>query len=157
MPQLQEKNKVEDVLKQAKRKALSLLEHMDRTEAGLRQKLREKSYSEEVIDQALDYVKSFGYINDASYAERYILNKQHSKSKRELYMSLSQKGVCREDIEYAMNQCYEAEGEIEAICRLCEKKHFSVEDSSDAEKKKMYDYLMRKGFRSEDVRKILNV
>lgn len=148
---------MEDVLKQAKRKALRLLEHMDRTEAGLRQKLREKSYSEEVIDQVLDYVKSFGYVNDANYAERYILNKQNSKSKRELYMSLSQKGVCREDIEYAMNRCYETEGEIEVIRRLCEKKHFSAKDSSDAEKKKMYDYLLRKGFRNEDVKKVLNV
>ena len=148
---------MEDALKQAKRKALSLLEHMDRTEAGLRQKLREKSYSEEVIDQALDYVKSFGYINDTSYAERYILNKQTAKSRREIYMSLSQKGVSREDIECAMESCYEAESETEAIRRLCEKKHFSAEDSSDAEKQKMYGYLVRKGFRSEDVRRILKV
>lgn len=146
---------MEDALKQAKLKALSLLNYMDRTEEGLRQKLKEKSYSEEVIEQTLDYVKSFGYINDISYAERYILNKQNSKSRQEIYMSLSQKGVCREDIESAMENCYETESEIDAIRRLCEKKHFSAEGSSDAEKQKMYAYLVRKGFRSEEVRKIL--
>lgn len=146
---------MEDALKQAKLKALSLLNYMDRTEEGLRQKLKEKSYSEEVIEQTLDYVKSFGYINDISYAERYILNKQNSKSRQEIYMSLSQKGVCREDIESAMENCYETESEIDVIRRLCEKKHFSAEGSSDAEKQKMYAYLVRKGFRSEEVRKIL--
>lgn len=152
-----EKNRMEDALKQAKLKALSLLNYMDRTEVGLRQKLKEKSYSEEVIEQTLDYVKSFGYINDISYAERYILNKQNSKSRQEIYMALAQKGISKEDIEQAMEQSYEAEVEIEAIRRLCEKKHFSAEDSSDAEKQKMYGYLVRKGFRSEEVRKVLNV
>ena len=148
---------MEDALKQAKLKALSLLNYMDRTEEGLRQKLKEKSYSEEVIEQTLDYVKSFGYINDISYAERYILNKQNSKSRREIYMALSQKGVSREDIECAMESCYESESERDVIRRLCDKKHFSPESSSDIEKQKMYGYLMRKGFHSEEVRKILNV
>ena len=147
---------MEDALKQAKLKALGLLNYMDRTEAGLRQKLKEKSYSDEVIEQTMDYVKSFGYINDVSYAERYILNKQNSKSRQEIYMALLQKGISKEDIEQAMEQCYETEEEIEAIRRLCEKKHFLAESSSDAEKQKMYAYLLRKGFRSEEVRKVLN-
>ena len=99
---------MDDMIKEAKLKALSLLNYMDRTESQLRQKLKEKSFSDEAIEQAIDYVKSFGYINDAGYAERYILNKQGSKSRREIYASLSQKGINREDIETAM----EAMGEV---------------------------------------------
>lgn len=146
---------MDDMIKEAKLKALSLLNYMDRTESQLRQKLKEKSFSDEAIEQAVDYVKSFGYINDAGYAERYIMNKQSSKSRREIYVSLSQKGISREDIEAAMENCYEAEDELTAIRRLCEKKHFVAEEATDAEKKRMYNYLLRKGFRNEDVLDII--
>jgi SOS response regulatory protein OraA/RecX len=103
---------MDDMIKQAKQKALSLLNYMDRTESQLRQKLQEKSFDEQAIDAAVEYVKSFDYINDVSYAERYILNRQGTKSKREIYAALCQKGICREDIERAMESCYEAEDEF---------------------------------------------
>ena len=48
---------MEDALKQAKLKALSLLTDMDRTEEQLRQKLRQKAYEDDVIEQAIEYVK----------------------------------------------------------------------------------------------------
>ena len=123
----------------------------------LRQKLKEKSFSDEAIEQAIDYVKSFGYINDAGYAERYILNKQGSKSRREIYASLSQKGISRDIIDTAIENCYEPEDELAAICRLCEKKHFIAEEATDAEKNRMYNYLLRKGFKVDDVCKIIKV
>ena len=148
---------MDDRIKEAKLKALSLLNYMDRTESGLRQKLKEKSFDDETIDVAIEYVKSFGYLNDAGYAERYILNRQGSKSKREIYAALSQKGINREQIEIAIEKCYEAEDEIAAIQHICEKKHFITEEATDVEKKRMYNYLIRKGFRGEDVRKVLNV
>ena len=148
---------MDDVIKQAKQKALSLLNYMDRTESQLRKKLKEKSFSDEVIDEAVHYVKSFGYINDVGYAERYILNRQTSKSKREIYAALCQKGISREDIELAMESCYEEGDEITAIARLCEKKHFVAEEATDAEKNRMYNYLLRKGFTVDDVCKIIKV
>lgn len=148
---------MDDRIKEAKLKALSLLNYMDRTEAGLRQKLKEKSFDDKSIDEAIEYVKSFGYINDEGYAERYILNRHGSKSQREIYASLIQKGISREDIELAMEHCFVEDDELITIQRLCEKKHFVAEEATDVEKKRMYQYLLRKGFRREDVCKVLNV
>ena len=148
---------MDNMIKEAKQKALSLLNYMDRTESQIRHKLQEKSFSEEAIEQAIEYVKSFGYINDAGYAERYILNKQGSKSRREIYASLSQKGIRKEEIELAMENCFEVYDELATIQRLCEKKHFVAEEATDVEKRRMYQYLLRKGFRGEDVCKALNV
>ena len=148
---------MDDRIKEAKLKALSLLNYMDRTETGLRQKLKEKSFDDQAIDAAIEYVKSFGYINDVGYAERYIMNKKSSKSKWEIKTALSQKGIGKEDIECAMAECFESNDEIVTICRLCEKKHFVPEEATDVEKRRMYQYLLRKGFRGEDVCKILNV
>ena len=72
--------KKEVILKRAKLRALHLLNAMDRTEEQLRLKLLQGFYTEDVIEQALLYVKSFGYVEDLGYAERYIRSKSLSKS-----------------------------------------------------------------------------
>ena len=68
------------VLKRAKKKALLLLEQMDRSEANLREKLRQGLYPEQVIEEAIAYVKSFGYINDEDYIRRFVESRKGQKS-----------------------------------------------------------------------------
>ena len=75
----------EVVLKRAKLRAMHLLTDMARTEAGLRQKLKQAMYPEDIVEEALQYVQSFGYLDDGRYAENYILSKKSSKSRREIY------------------------------------------------------------------------
>lgn len=53
----------------ARKKAMRLLEHMDRTEKGLTDKLRQAEFSQEAVEDAIAYVKSYGYINDAVMPE----------------------------------------------------------------------------------------
>ena len=50
----------EVVFKRAKLRAMYLLEDMDRTEAGLREKLRQGLYPEDAAEEAIQNVKSFG-------------------------------------------------------------------------------------------------
>ena len=148
---------MEDNVKQAKLKALSLLTDMDRTEAQLRQKLKQKSYEDDVIEQAMEYVKSFGYIDDVNYAKRFVENRKKTKSKHEITAMLSQKGVHREVISQAIAECYHQEDALEAICYLVEKKCGSIEQCSDKDKKKVFDYLLRKGFSYEEIRQVIQV
>ena len=61
------------VLKRAKLRAMHLLTDMDRTEYQLKNKLIMGGYPEDIAEQALEYVKSFGYINDREYARRFPL------------------------------------------------------------------------------------
>lgn len=56
----------EVVGKRAKRRTMHLLEQMDRTEQQLREKLKQGGYPQACIDLALEYVKSFHYVDDAS-------------------------------------------------------------------------------------------
>ena len=149
--------KQEVLLKRAKLRAMHLLNAMDRTESQLRLKLKQNLYPEDVIEKAIQYVKSFGYVEDQGYAERFIHSRQQSKSKKEICAALYQKGVSKEQIDLAMETCYEEVDELDVIRKIVEKKRFSPEDSTPAEKKRMYDYLMRKGFRSEDIRQVIQV
>ena len=83
----------EIVLKRAKRKAMSLLQSMDRTESELRDRLLRQDFPEETVDQAVRYVKSFGYVDDRRYAESFILSRKGRKSRREIYAELSGKKI----------------------------------------------------------------
>ena len=153
----QRNHNMADELKQAKLKALSLLTDMDRTEEQLRQKLKQKAYSDDTTEQAINYVKSFGYLDDLKYAERFVESRKKTKSRQEISAMLSQKGVSREHISEALEMCYHSGDAVEAIRYLTEKKHVSLADSTDKEKKKIYDYLLRKGFRYEDIRQVIQV
>ena len=148
---------MDEILKQAKLKALRLLTDMDRTEEQLRTKLKQKGYPDEIVEQAIDYVKSFGYINDSNYARRFVESRKSSKSRKEIYAALIQKGLCKEYVEEALSSCYGCDDELQTIQGLVVKKHFSPEHSSEEEKKKLIAYLVRKGFSYESVRKVLEV
>ena len=79
------------VFKRAKLRAMHLLEDMDRTEAGLREKLRQGLYPEDAAEEAVRYVKSFGYLDDTRYAENFVRSRKDSKSRREIQGSSAQK------------------------------------------------------------------
>ena len=89
-----EKIQNEVLLKRAKKRAMHLLEDMDRTESALREKLKAGQYPGECNRaEQLTYVRSFGYLDDARYAENFIMSRKDTKSKREIKALLSQKGV----------------------------------------------------------------
>ena len=79
--------------KKARRKAMLLLEHMDRTEKGLSDRLRQAGFSREAAEDAMEYVKSYGYIDDLRYAQNYISYRIHTKSRQKILMELQQKGI----------------------------------------------------------------
>ena len=143
------------LLKRAKLRALHLLSDMDRTENALREKLRLGLYPQEIIDAAVEYVRSFGYLNDARYAENFVRSRQGMKSRREIRAQLLQKGVPSEMIDDAFEACGEEGGEADAIRRLLEKKRFDPVCADEREIQRLYGYLARKGFSYETVRQVI--
>lgn len=51
-------------------------------------------------------MRSFGYLDDARYAENFVMSRKDTKSKREIKALLSQKGVSDDLICLAFEQCY---------------------------------------------------
>ena len=127
-----------------------LLEQMDRTEQQLREKLKQGGYPQACIDLALEYVKSFHYVDDYRYACTYINYRQDRMSRYQLKVKLYGKGIPGELIDRALEECYEGD-EQEQIIRLLEKKKFDAQNSDPKEFTRVYQYLMRRGFRSNDV------
>lgn len=147
--------RTEIVLKRAKLRAMHLLTDTARSEKGLREKLRQGHYPEDIIEQAMDYVRSFGYLDDRKYAESFVLSRKESKSRKEIYAALLQKGVSAEQIQEVLDEVYAEEGEQEAIRKLILKRHVDVLQANEEELHKLYGYLARKGFRYEEIRKAI--
>lgn len=146
------------VIKRAKLRAMHLLTDMGRTESQLRTKLKQGGYTEEAAEAAIQYVKSFGYINDAEYTRSFIDSRKEKKSKKELYAALIQKGVSPEIIEQVFEETdYGEEDSRQAIEALMRKRNYHPETADAKEKQKMMGYLMRKGFSYQDVRNVLQV
>lgn len=139
----------EVVGKRAKKRAMHLLERQDRTEYQLRDKLKQNGYPQEVIEEAIAYVQKYHYVDDLRYACNYIHYQKERKSRRRLQQDLMQKGVSKQLIEQALEEEGDAD-EREAICRLLEKKGYRA-DMPRKEAHKLYQFLLRRGYKSSDI------
>lgn len=145
------------VLKRAKLRAMHLLSDMGRTESQLRSKLALGGYPEDIVEEAVAYVKSFGYINDLEYARSFIEGRKDKKSRKELHAALSLKGVDKELIEQAFEECYGNEDSRAAIEAILQKKKYDPHTADHAQTQRILGYLVRKGFRYEDIRQVIQV
>lgn len=150
-----QKIREEVIYKRARKRALHLLEDMDRTETELQEKLRQGLYPPDAVENAVSYVKSFGYLDDARYAEHFAASRSGSKSKKEIRALLARKGVSAEMIDRALETGYGEDGEAEAIRQILKKKRVDPATADPAQLQKIYGYLGRKGFSYEAVRQVI--
>lgn len=146
--------------KRAKLRAMNLLKTRSYTAHQLREKLRAGSYPEAIAEEAIRYVSSFGYINDAQYAADYIEYHKEQRTKTRIFMDLCKKGIEKSLIEEAWeNIIGEERQELEKkqIIYWIQKKHFLPEEASPEEKQKMMSFLYRKGFSIETIRSTLSL
>ena len=140
--------------KKAKLRALRILTNMDKTEADLEAGLKRAGFSSQATEEAITYVKSFGYIDDRRYAEKYIDYQKQRKSKQKIQFELMQKGVDRELIDQAMEACEDFD-ELALIRQAVSKKWKSSEAPDEKELRRLFGYLSRQGFSSNDIWKVL--
>lgn len=134
----------------AKKRAMHLLEQMDRTEQQLYDKLRQGGYPKPCIENAIAYAKSFHYIDDLRYARSFVRSQQHRKSSGRLRMDLMKRGIARDIIGQALMEEYSSD-EREKIRALMAERHFDHETRDEREQRRIYQFLLRRGFRSSDI------
>ena len=127
--------------------------HMDRTEKGLTDKLRQAEFSQEAVEDAIAYVKSYGYINDARYARTYISFRMESKSRQKILSELQMKGVDRQTALEAWEEMEELmEPDERAVLRkTIEKKYAPDTELDEGQMRRLYGYLARRAFKYEDI------
>ncbi len=142
--------------KRSKLRAMNLLKARSYTEYQLSKKLLDAEYPPEIVEQAIAYVKSFGYIDDKQYAVDLIKEQSERRSRKEIYQKLQLKGIARETLDNAFSEVYdnsEADNslnEASIILKTLKKKNFS-KDAPYEEKQKMLAYFYRRGFSIDSV------
>lgn len=146
------------LVKRAKRRGMALLKSRPYTEKQMCDKLRQGYYPESVISQALLYLESYGYLDDARYALDYIDYHKEAKSRRRLEQDLIRKGIEKPVIAEALT-AWEAQGnkveETDQIARWIRKKAYDIRTNDLKEKQKMAAFLFRKGFNLSNIQKAL--
>lgn len=146
---------IDEILGQrAIKRAMHLLERQDRTERQLYDKLKENGYPEVCIESAISYVKRYHYIDDFRYASAYIRYRQEKKSRQKLKLELQAKGIARDVIEEALEEEYVSDDQNK-ILELLQKRRYSFENADTAEQRKNYQFLLRRGFQSSDILRVM--
>lgn len=124
---------------------------MDRTEAQLREKLLKAELDPEVVEQAIAYVYSYGYLDDERYVRNYIEYRKDQKSRRQLEQELQfRKGVSSELIQKVYEELEPAD-EKALIRKHLEKKRYVPSECDERARQKLIAFLQRKGFRMGDI------
>lgn len=145
--------------KRARLRSMKLLENKDYTEKQLRDKLTQGGYPPGAIEDAVSYVKSYHYIDDDRYATAFIEYHMENKSRQRIFQDLLKKGINKDCIEKQWEKL-ELMGikgnEEEMIRTLLEKKHYFENSADIKEQRRIYAFLMRRGFTGDLVRKVMN-
>ena len=143
--------------RRAKLRAMNLLQKKRYTEKQLINKLKEGFYSDQIIEDAIDYVKFFRYLDDLQYAVDYITYHEETKTRRKLELDLKQKGISDEVLQQAFLEWKSLGGgqdELQMIKELLQKKHYDP-DGDEKEKHRIYAFLLRKGFSADQVHRAM--
>ncbi len=145
-------------LKDAKQAVYRSLKYRPRSEAELRNKLREKSFSAPVVDETLEYFKTIGLVNDRQFSLGWVrsrLNKPMGphRIKREL----KQKGIDNDLIGLALKEAADQYEESDAVRALINKrKNQYIGLDKFTVRRRLFGYLSRRGFQAEIIIKELN-
>ncbi|MCD7954666.1 MAG: recombination regulator RecX [Lachnospiraceae bacterium] len=140
----------------ARLRVLHLLEKMDRTEFQIREKLRQSGYPEEIIDDAVGYVKNYHYIDDLRYAQNYLEVHSAAKSLRQMKQELYEKGIAKDIVAQAVSEA-ELPDEEAQIRELLKKRNYSPDQSDRKTQQKICAFLMRRGYESSVISHVMNL
>ena len=145
--------------KRAKLRAMNLLQKRDYTEKQLRDKLSDGMYPQDCIDTAIDYVKSYRYVDDERYAEDYINYQMSGRSRNRIIMDLMNKGISKDIILNKLEELHSESGdenEIIQIRQLLIKKKYDAQTIDHKEKQKLIAFLMRRGYDISTIKKAMD-
>lgn len=131
--------------------AIDLVSRKMYTEKEIRTKMIHKEFSHTAIDNVIDILKEYGYINDEAYAAVYCEHYMQKYGVKKLEFELKNKGVSPEIIENALLGVKNDDTLREMIIKRVGTKELDYKEYS-----KTVRYFLSKGFEYEAIQSILN-
>jgi regulatory protein len=143
----------------AKKSALDFLSYRIRSTAEIKQKLKSKKISAGTIEKTIGHLAKIGLINDEEFARQLIQSKMGRKpaGKNVIKQKLFQKGISKNIADYIIGELYTDVKQNELINNVYDKYEKKVKGMDRFQKrKKLFEYLMRKGFDIDSINEFLN-
>lgn len=127
-----------------------------RTEKEVRDKLKEEDFNEDIIERVIASMIKYKYINDEAYALMYARDCKNIKKwgpqriKTELY----KRGISTAETDKALEELDISDTD-EIIETLLEKRIKNTPIDL-REKQRHFNFLIRRGFNSDDIKRVLN-
>lgn len=144
--------------------ALKYISYRPRSEKEVYDYLEKKSknssnLTNEIILQIMAKLQGYKFINDEEFVKFWVEQRINYKNKplRVIEFELSQKGVSKDLInEFLENYKNNGETDLESAKKLAERKlHFYRNLDETRKKEKVRNFLLRKGFSFDIVRKVI--
>ena len=149
--------RIADEICRCRRKALDLLARSEQCRRGLAVKLSRKGWNRPAVEAALDRLESAGYLDDRRFAESWTRSRlrRRPEGPSKLIGGLMAKGVsggiAREAVEAVLEEAGDESG-ADAL----ERAWMKLSRKPGITDEKLAAALMRRGFRSSDIRRLLS-
>ncbi|WP_457652882.1 RecX family transcriptional regulator [Rhodocaloribacter sp.] len=149
-----------DAVFRAKSAAFHYLAYRARTEREVRRKLSGKGFEEGVIDEVVGRLHTLGYLDDEAYARTYVQARFAGRGygPQRIRAELLRRGVDRAHVDAALDELL-AEDDVVARARRHAAKRWprlAAEPDPRKRRKKLTDYLVRRGFSFDVVRRVVD-
>jgi len=139
-----------DARLRARRFSVAYLAHRARTVFEVRDALRQRGFALDVAEQAVDRLRTLGYLDDADYALRYVESRVRAKGygPTRIRRELQRRGIDRTLIDQALAPIEASDSPAEQALRQARIRLPKLRGEIDARKrrKKLSDFLLRRGF-----------
>lgn len=144
-----------DEYNRAKNFALNKISYSQKSTYEIRQKLKEKKFSEDSIDKVIEFLDSYGFLDDKSYVRSFVSDKDQLSmwSKKKIAFMLKRKHIDENLIEDFISQI-DQDREIEKASFFADKK--IRDDYSFENRQKVFRHLAGKGFEIDVINIVLD-
>ena len=143
-------------LAKAKSTVFRLFKFRPRSEREIIDKLKGKKLSNETITAAIAHFEKLDYINDRRFAKMWAASRLARNGINRIRLELKQKGITEEIIQETIGNIPEDYSEIETVLTVAKKQLRKYERlDSEKQKRRLYEYLVRRGFRQNTAQKAL--
>jgi Uncharacterized protein conserved in bacteria len=130
--------------------AINQLSFRSRSINEIKNKLKEKGYDDELIENSIEFLSKYGYLNDYEFAKALVKDKQAFKKagKKLLQQELYKKGIDKALAEQVISESVDDQAEYERAMEIAEKKFrtFGSNEDKNSKYRKLSSLLMRKGY-----------
>jgi len=141
-------------LRKAYNYALTLLDYRERSQWEIKERMRQKKYTPEVIHQVIGYLKEHDFLNDRRFSEGWansIIKKGFARKR--VYYELRKKGIPEDLIEEVVGKLFSKIDETEMALRVVKKSYNTPKDRRDFQR--ISGFLRRRGYSFSVINKVI--